>query len=81
MQGTAADIIKKAMLAVDDWLQQGGADARMVMQVHDELVLEIAEGEVSAASAQLCDLMSAAASLSVPLVVEAGVGDNWDQAH
>ena len=81
MQGTAADIIKKAMLAVDDWLQQGGADARMVMQVHDELVLEIAEGEVSAASARLCDLMSAAASLSVPLVVEAGVGDNWDQAH
>jgi DNA polymerase-1 len=81
MQGTAADIIKKAMLAVDDWLQAGGADARMVMQVHDELVLEVAEEQVASVSTQLCRLMSGAATLSVPLVVEAGAGDNWDEAH
>ena len=81
MQGTAADIIKKAMLAVDGWLQQGETDARMVMQVHDELVLEIATEQVSTAAAKLCELMSDAATLAVPLVVEAGVGDNWDQAH
>ncbi|MFT6286808.1 MAG: DNA polymerase-1 [Alcanivorax sp.] len=81
MQGTAADIIKKAMLAVDGWLFGGGADARMIMQVHDELVLEVAEAEVDAACDELCRLMSAAADLAVPLLVEAGVGDNWDQAH
>ena len=81
MQGTAADIIKMAMLAVDEWIQGGGVDGCMVMQVHDELVLEVAQEEVAAASDELCRLMSAAADLSVPLVVEAGVGDNWDQAH
>ncbi len=81
MQGTAADIIKKAMLAVDDWLQGGGADARMIMQVHDELVFEVAAGEVEDVSAEVCRLMSAAAELEVPLLVEAGVGDNWDEAH
>jgi DNA polymerase-1 len=81
MQGSAADIIKKAMLAVDGWLEQGGADARMIMQVHDELVLEVATGEVDAVCAELCRLMSGAAALSVPLLVEAGVGDNWEQAH
>jgi DNA polymerase I len=81
MQGTAADIIKKAMLAVDSWLGQGGADARMIMQVHDELVLEVATAEVESVSKELCSLMSGAAELSVPLLVEAGVGDNWDQAH
>jgi DNA polymerase-1 len=81
MQGTAADIIKMAMLAVDEWIRGGGVDGRMVMQVHDELVLEVAQDEVAAASDELCRLMSAAADLSVPLVVEAGVGDNWDQAH
>ena len=81
MQGTAADIIKKAMLAVDGWLGQGGADARMIMQVHDELVLEVAESEVETVCPQICDLMSQATELSVPLLVEAGVGDNWDEAH
>ena len=81
MQGSAADIIKKAMLSVDQWLQHGGADARMIMQVHDELVLEVASSEVSDVCDQLCDLMSAAADLAVPLLVEAGVGDNWDEAH
>jgi len=81
MQGTAADIIKKAMLAVDDWLQQGEADARMIMQVHDELVFEVASAEVEPVSEQIRRLMSQAAALSIPLVVEVGVGDNWDEAH
>jgi len=81
MQGSAADIIKRAMLTVDDWLQRGEADARMIMQVHDELVFEVAAGEVEGVSAEVCRLMSAAAELAVPLLVEAGVGDNWDEAH
>ena len=81
MQGTAADIIKKAMLSVDNWLGQGGADARIIMQVHDELVLEAKTDQVDAVCDQLCGLMSGAAELSVPLLVEAGVGDNWDEAH
>ena len=81
MQGSAADIIKKAMLAVDGWLGQGEVDARMIMQVHDELVLEVATNQVEAVCAELCRLMSSAADLAVPLLVEAGVGDNWDEAH
>ncbi len=81
MQGTAADIIKKAMLAVDDWLGQGETDARMIMQVHDELVFEVAAAEADAVSERVCSLMSGAAQLAIPLVVEAGVGDNWDEAH
>jgi DNA polymerase-1 len=81
MQGTAADIIKKAMLAVDDWLQQGEADARMIMQVHDELVFEVAAADVDPIREHICQLMSQAAKLSIPLLVEAGVGNNWDEAH
>ena len=81
MQGTAADIIKKAMLSVDRWLQDDGADARMIMQVHDELVLEVADAQLDAICAELCHLMSSAAELAVPLQVEAGRGANWDEAH
>ena len=81
MQGTAADIIKRAMLRVDDWLQESGADARMVMQVHDELVLEVAEGSAEAVRDRVCELMAGAAELDVDLLVEAGLGDNWDEAH
>ena len=81
MQGTAADIIKRAMLAVDGWLTESDADARMIMQVHDELVFEVAADSVDSISTSVCDLMSGAASLAIPLVVEAGVGDNWDEAH
>ncbi|MEZ5570655.1 MAG: DNA polymerase I [Halioglobus sp.] len=81
MQGTAADIIKKAMLAVDDWLQRGETDARMIMQVHDELVFEVAIADVAPVREQICRLMSQAATLSIPLVVEAGTGNNWDEAH
>lgn len=81
MQGTAADIIKRAMLTVDDWLQQGESDTRMIMQVHDELVFEVPSAEVDPIREHICRLMSEAAQLSVPLLVEAGVGNNWDEAH
>jgi len=81
MQGSAADIIKRAMLAVDDWLQSADADARMIMQVHDELVFEVAVGQVDTVSQKICALMSAAAELKVPLLVESGAGSNWDEAH
>ncbi len=81
MQGTAADIIKKAMIDVDNWLSDSDIDARIIMQVHDELVLEVAEGQVEAITEKLCQIMSEAMELDVPLLVEAGVGDNWDEAH
>ncbi len=81
MQGTAADIIKRAMLATDRWLRDDGIDARMIMQVHDELVFEVAEGEVERFCREIERLMDGAAALKVPLVVGIGVGDNWDQAH
>jgi len=66
---------------VDGWLQQGKADARMIMQLHDELVFEVAVAEVDPVREQICRLMSEAAQLSIPLLVEAGVGNNWDEAH
>ena len=81
MQGTAADIIKKAMLAVDQALTDSALDARMIMQVHDELVVEVAEGQVDEVKALLIDKMMSAAQLDVPLLVEAEVGNNWDEAH
>lgn len=81
MQGTAADIIKRAMIAVDNWLADGGIDARMIMQVHDELVFEVAENALPEASRTIEHLMTKAAELSVPLVVDVGRGSNWDEAH
>ncbi|WP_062261095.1 DNA polymerase I [Endozoicomonas arenosclerae] len=81
MQGTAADIIKRAMANVDQWLSESDLDARMIMQVHDELVLEVAEDQLDAVKAGIVEKMSEAADLKVPLVVEAGVGYNWDEAH
>ena len=81
MQGTAADIIKRAMISVDDWLQQSGLDARVILQVHDELVVEVRDDLVDEVQARICPLMSQAAELDVPLLVEAGVGNNWDEAH
>jgi len=81
MQGTAADIIKHAMIAVDAWLAQSDLRAHMVMQVHDELVLEVHRDDVVQVQEKLLQLMSDAAQLDVPLLVEAGVGDNWDEAH
>jgi DNA polymerase-1 len=81
MQGTAADIIKRAMVAVDAWLQDSDLDARMILQVHDELVLEVREDQVEALKEGLLPRMSGAAELAVPLLVEAGIGRNWDEAH
>jgi len=82
MQGTAADIIKLAMIEVESWLLSEHADtARMTMQVHDELILEVKEEAVDEIREGLIKRMSGAATLAVPLLVEAGVGDNWDQAH
>ena len=81
MQGTAADIIKLAMMAVQDWLPESGLEAQMIMQVHDELVFEVAQSDVEALNTGVVERMAGAASLSVPLVVDTGVGENWDQAH
>ena len=74
MQGTAADLIKLAMIAVQDWIEQERLGARIIMQVHDELVLEVPDGEVEPVKTGLLQRMAAAASLKVPLVAEAGVG-------
>jgi DNA polymerase-1 len=81
MQGTAADIIKRAMIAVDSWLLTSKTPARLIMQVHDELVLEVADTAVDAAVQQLRQLMARAADLRVPLKVDVGIGRNWDEAH
>ena len=81
MQGTAADIIKKAMVSVDSWLLESGLQSRIIMQVHDELVLEVPDSELEQVKQALVERMEAAANLRVPLLVDVGVGDNWDQAH
>ncbi|MDF4708944.1 DNA polymerase I [Vibrio parahaemolyticus] len=82
MQGTAADIIKKAMLLVDQWIQEeGNGRVKLLMQVHDELVFEVEESSLSEIEIKVQKLMESAAELKVPLVAEAGHGDNWDQAH
>ncbi|MEJ2059834.1 MAG: DNA polymerase I [Gammaproteobacteria bacterium] len=81
MQGTAADIIKRAMLRVDGWIQGEQPPVAMTMQVHDELVFEVREDAIDMARGRISDLMSGAADLDVQLVVDVGVGDNWDEAH
>lgn len=81
MQGTAADVIKRAMITVDAWLRDSTFDALLIMQVHDELVFEVAEDQVEALEASAREKMMQAAELSVPLLVEVGIGDNWDEAH
>ncbi|WP_201206688.1 DNA polymerase I [Pseudomonas sp. S37] len=81
MQGTAADIIKRAMVNVDNWLSESGLDARVILQVHDELVLEVREDLVQQVKDEIRQHMSQAAQLDVPLLVEAGIGANWDEAH
>jgi len=82
MQGTAADIIKKAMLAVDSWLlEQNDERIKMTMQVHDELIFEIHQDIVEDTTKKLVELMNDAVELSVPLIAESGIGDNWDEAH
>ncbi|MDD7804869.1 MAG: DNA polymerase I [Endozoicomonas sp. (ex Botrylloides leachii)] len=81
MQGTAADIIKKAMISVDHWLEKDKLDTRMIMQVHDELVFEVAKKELDTLINGVKERMSSVAHLDVPLLVEVGYGDNWDEAH
>tara|TARA_B110000881_G_scaffold220198_1_gene244477 strand:- start:7387 stop:10083 length:2697 start_codon:yes stop_codon:yes gene_type:complete len=81
MQGTAADIIKRAMIKVDDWLASSGLNARMTMQVHDELIFEVDADQVDALVLGVKAAMEGAAELLVPLIVDVGVGENWDQAH
>ena len=81
VQGTAADIMKKAMLSVNDALKKQKIDAKLILQVHDELVVESHEKDTSKVKKILTDSMSKAAKLSVPLEVEIGIGKNWDQAH
>jgi DNA polymerase-1 len=81
MQGTAADLIKMAMIAVDRWLVGQRLKAKLVMQVHDELVLEVPDGELGAVKGELPKLMGGVAQLAVPLAVDVGAGPNWDKAH
>jgi len=81
MQGTAADIIKRAMISTDRWLYSEKPDAKMIMQVHDELVFEIAQNQVDDCAAKIRSIMCAAADLEVPLIVDIGIGNNWDEAH
>lgn len=81
MQGTAADIIKRAMINVDDWLESSKIDARLIMQVHDELVLEVTDGQADDILAEIVTRMERASKLDVPLKVDASLGANWDEAH
>lgn len=81
MQGTAADIIKRAMIAVDEWLESEKPRVRMIMQVHDELVFEVHKDDLEAVSKKVHELMENSTTLDVPLLVEVGSGENWDQAH
>jgi DNA polymerase-1 len=81
MQGTAADLIKLSMIAVQDWLEASKVEAKMIMQVHDELVLEVPEAELPEVRKRLPELMCGVAKLKVPLVAEVGVGNNWEEAH
>jgi DNA polymerase I len=81
MQGTAADLIKLAMIAVQDWIERENLSTKMIMQVHDELVLEVPDAELALVKEMLPKLMSGVAELKVPLVAEVGVGCNWEEAH
>jgi DNA polymerase-1 len=81
MQGTAADLIKMAMIAVNRWLAEKRLKSRLIMQVHDELVLEVADPELATVKRELPKLMGGVAELAVPLVVDMGAGPNWDRAH
>jgi DNA polymerase-1 len=84
MQGTAADLIKLAMISVQRWLDESGLKTKLIMQVHDELVFEVPEAELKTATVKVKELMEAVdklGKLEVPLVVEVGVGENWDKAH
>jgi DNA polymerase-1 len=81
MQGTAADLIKLAMIAVQDWLDRERLGAKLILQVHDELVLEVPERELARVKGELPKRMEGVAELAVPLVVDVGAGPNWERAH
>ena len=81
MQGTAADLIKLAMIAVQHWIRDSGVTTRLIMQVHDELVLEVPQAELELVKKELPGLMQDVAKLDVPLVVDVGAGPNWEKAH
>ncbi|WP_425641968.1 DNA polymerase I [Marinomonas gallaica] len=81
MQGSAADIIKRAMINMHNWLADTDLDVKMIMQVHDELIFEVAEKDLDAAQEKIVEIMQNSSEIDVPLLVEAGVGDNWDEAH
>jgi DNA polymerase-1 len=81
MQGTAADLVKLAMIAVRDWIRAERLATKLVLQVHDELVLEVPETELQRVKSELPQRMTSVTALSVPLVVDVGAGPNWEQAH
>ena len=81
MQGTAADIIKLAMIQMDEYLTKHETEASMIMQVHDELVFEVAESKVESFKEKVFDIMTRCVDLHVPFMVHIGIGDNWDEAH
>src|SRR5262249_12583962 len=81
MQGTAADIIKRAMIAVDAWLSDADIGATMILQVHDELIFEVDDADIDRLTSGVVERMQGAAALDVGLVVDVGVGNNWDEAH
>ena len=81
MQGTAADIMKIAMIEIHEWLAKGKVDARMIMQVHDEVILEVKDQEASKVEQEVSKIMQNAAKLKVPLEVESGLASNWGEAH
>ena len=81
MQGTAADIIKRAMINLQGWIDSADEDVTMIMQVHDELVFEVAEGDLEKVKQPITEHMISAAELKVPLVLDIGTGINWDEAH
>ena len=81
MQGTAADIIKMAMIETDSWIQSSRCNIKMIMQVHDELVFEVGDSDLEECKTNIQRCMTGVAGLKVPLQVDVGVGENWDQAH
>jgi DNA polymerase-1 len=81
MQGTAADLVKLAMISVQDWLTRGRLRSKLILQVHDELVLEVPDAELAQVEAELPQRMTGVATLAVPLVVDVGAGPNWERAH
>ena len=81
MQGTAADIIKTAMIKIQAWLDNSSEDINMLMQVHDELVFEVKEAQLEGVKSTIKEIMESAIDLKVPLIVDIGEGDNWDEAH